>query len=330
MDPVLNLSSLNVSRIKEGLSCSLVAIITSTGVYGITVLQACLYFRSSSQDSTLKRSFVAFLFILDSASLALAVDALYEYIVVDFGKTSLLFELPRALAFENGMTYLIGTLTQCFFAHRLWALSRGNVPLVSTIVALSLVSFGIAIVICVRNYKYPEVSSLASFEMRFLIGLSNGLSVPCDVLITAALSYYLHSKRTGFKRTDSIINRLIIYAVNRGALTAICQAGLTIVFVTFPGRLFHFPFDLLSGKLYCNTLLATYVILGRASGGNIEESDTFAHRLNAQRAMRGDGKNVMDVNTLVLRRKSNSTAQSGNSRRVPWERAGRSTPTCVN
>ena len=92
----------------------------------------------------------------------------------------------------------------------------------------------------VPSYKYPQVSSLASFEMRFLIGLSNGLSVPCDVLITAALSYYLHSKRTGFKRyvprlaermiglftlaslrrTDSIINRLIIYAVNRGALTA--------------------------------------------------------------------------------------------------------------
>ena len=33
--------------------------------------------------------------ILDTASLALAVDALFEYVVTDFGKTSLLFKLPR-------------------------------------------------------------------------------------------------------------------------------------------------------------------------------------------------------------------------------------------
>ena len=76
--------------------------------------------------------------------------------------------------------------------------------------------------------------------MLWLVGAANGLSVPCDVTITIGLSYYLNSKRTGFKRyvssvsprlsrwgsdlhldrTDSIINRLIIYAVNRGALTA--------------------------------------------------------------------------------------------------------------
>ena len=35
--------------------------------------------------------------------------------------------------------------------------------------------------------------------------------------------------------------------------------------------------------------------------------------------MRGDGENVIEVNTLVLNRKSNSTAQSGDSWRAPWE-----------
>ena len=34
-----------------------------------------------------------------------------------------------------------------------------------------------------------------------LSGFSLGLSVVCDVLIAAALSYCLHSKRTGFKRS---------------------------------------------------------------------------------------------------------------------------------
>lgn len=163
--------------------------------------------------------------------------------------------------------------------------------------------------IAVYNYRNPDFSSFASLDLRCLVGVANGLSVLCDVIIAVALSYYLHSKRTGFKRTDSIINRLIIYAVNRGALTAICQASSAISLVAFPGHLFHFPFDLLSGKLYCNTLLAT---------------------LNAQRAMRGDGHNVVEVDTLVLNRMNTSTTENANRRRVSLsESAARSTPTFV-
>ncbi|PIL35063.1 hypothetical protein GSI_02850 [Ganoderma sinense ZZ0214-1] len=305
---LLTLSSLIVSRIKEALGCGIVALVVSTGVYGITILQAYIYFRSSGKDSGRLRSFVALLFILDTTSLVLAVDALWEYIVTDFGETWLLLQLPRVLAFENGITYLIATLTQCFFAYRLWGLSRGNVLLVTSIVILSFVSLGMAIVVCVRNYTDPGFPELATLEMRWLIGLANGLSVPCDVLITVGLSYYLNSKRTGFKRTDSIINRPIIYAVNRGALTAICQAGLTIVFIAFPGHLFHLPFDLLSGKLYCNTLFAT---------------------LNAQKAIRVDGDNVMEANSLVLNlsRANAAAAWNGTGQRAPSERTGDSTLT---
>ena len=39
-----------------------------------------------------------------------------------------------------------------------------------------------------------------SFEVRILSGFWLGWSDICDVLIAAALSYYLHSKKTGFKR----------------------------------------------------------------------------------------------------------------------------------
>lgn len=39
-----------------------------------------------------------------------------------------------------------------------------------------------------------------SFEVRMLSAFWLGFSVICDVLIAAALSYYLNSKKTGFKR----------------------------------------------------------------------------------------------------------------------------------
>ncbi|PPQ84167.1 hypothetical protein CVT25_002033 [Psilocybe cyanescens] len=40
-----------------------------------------------------------------------------------------------------------------------------------------------------------------------------------DITIAGTLSYYLHKKRTGFKQTDKLINRLIKYTINNGALT---------------------------------------------------------------------------------------------------------------
>ena len=36
--------------------------------------------------------------------------------------------------------------------------------------------------------------------MRIIAGIDNGMSVLCDVVIMASLCYYLHSRRTGFRR----------------------------------------------------------------------------------------------------------------------------------
>ena len=80
MDPAVPLTlspTLIVSRVKEALACGLIAIVVSTGcvlldflidavslimsgysVYGITILQAYIYFQNSGKDSVSMRSFV--------------------------------------------------------------------------------------------------------------------------------------------------------------------------------------------------------------------------------------------------------------------------------
>ena len=50
------------------------------------------------------------------------------------------------------------------------------------------------------RYENPGLVALSSVELRVLEGVSSGLAVVCDVVILVALSYCLHSKRTGFKR----------------------------------------------------------------------------------------------------------------------------------
>ena len=50
------------------------------------------------------------------------------------------------------------------------------------------------------SYTDNNVFSFGSVAIRVLMGIANGLSAVCDVVIVAALCYYLHSKRTGFRR----------------------------------------------------------------------------------------------------------------------------------
>ncbi|KAM5536913.1 hypothetical protein V8D89_009460 [Ganoderma adspersum] len=286
------------AALKEALACVVLGTIIATAVYGITILQAYIYFRHNSASSR-TRSFVALLFALDTTTMILTLYGFYDDFVIHFDDISSFLKIPGTLAAENLLTVLIGMLTQCFFAHRIWGLSKGNVLLVSGIVILSLCSLGKSIREARRDmWMNTYIFSLGTLEIRILAGFANGLSVICDLMIAASLYIYLNSKRTGFRRTDSIIDRLMIYAVNRGLLTATCQACHMILTVALPGRLIYFPFSILDGKLYCNTLLAT---------------------LNAQRDMRSDGTHIIEVGSHMLDQINTSTSGHGSHRNAPGQ-----------
>ena len=46
-----------------------------------------------------------------------------------------------------------------------------------------------------------------------------GIASLADTIMTAALIFSLHRSRTGVKRTDGLINILILYAINTGLVT---------------------------------------------------------------------------------------------------------------
>lgn len=73
------------------------------------------------------------------------------------------------------------------------------------------------------SFVNKDIFTLGSDYIRILSGFANGLAAVCDILIAAGLCWYLQTGRTGYKRTDNIVDRLIIYAINRGVLTTYAQ-----------------------------------------------------------------------------------------------------------
>ncbi|KAI0767699.1 hypothetical protein C8Q74DRAFT_1370431 [Fomes fomentarius] len=246
-----------LAGIKETLACVVIGGIVGTTVYGITVLQTYIYYRRYARDPLALKSLVGVLFVLDSVTTALIAYGIYEYLVLWFMAPveNFLF-IPRTLSVENGLTVLIGSITQCFFAQRLLYFSK-NKYLAASIVCLSVGAFGSGMALTVHLFTDRSIFSIGSLAIRVLAGFTNGLSVVCDLTIATGLCYYLRSGKSGFTRTNNMVDRLMVYAVQRGALTAMSQAAHMITTVALPGRFLFLPFAFMQGKLYCNTLLAT-------------------------------------------------------------------------
>jgi len=78
-----------------------------------------------------------------------------------------------------------------------------------------------------------------------------------DVLITATLFFFLRRSKTGFSKTDTIIERLIRTAIETAAVGAIFCVLDVIVFTTKGDTNLHFFFALPQGRIYTNTLMLT-------------------------------------------------------------------------
>ncbi|EEB98957.1 hypothetical protein MPER_01443 [Moniliophthora perniciosa FA553] len=85
---------------------------------------------------------------------------------------------------------------------------------------LNAAQVALSITATVETAQSPSFAVTAHSKQFLTIGiLPLCFTVAGDVICAVALSYYLHSSRSGIKSTDTRINKLIIHAVNNGLLT---------------------------------------------------------------------------------------------------------------
>ncbi|KAJ2985400.1 hypothetical protein NUW54_g10164 [Trametes sanguinea] len=82
------------------------------------------------------------------------------------------------------------------------------------------------------------------------------MAVSADTLLTIALIIVLRKSRTGIKRTDSMISRMILYSVNTGLLTGIFNLLTMVNSYTETTNLIWVGFGITGAKFYGTTLLA--------------------------------------------------------------------------
>ncbi|CDO68272.1 hypothetical protein BN946_scf184842.g35 [Trametes cinnabarina] len=244
-----------MGSIDSTFGAALLGLIIGACLYGITIMQTFAYFKNYTTDSKFVKSLVLILTVLDTLHLILCMRTIYWYLVTNFGNTDNLDVTTWSMA------GLIGLIVEAFFARRVWMMSR-NWVVTGIILILAALHFVVRVLsvvtpqseLTLRRFILGRFSKFKSLTWVTCLGL--GAAAASDILIAGAMCYYLYKKRTGLKRTDSLVTTLMVYSINTGLTTSIIGTICVVAFGAMPTNFVWLGFFWIMGKCYVNSFLA--------------------------------------------------------------------------
>jgi len=262
------------------IGAGLLGILLSAPLFGIYSVQSYHYFMKYPKDEIWMKFLVYFLWVALAVQYAFNIHSIYAYVIQDFGHPQLLSE-PRA----DFITFAVidsvcAVFVQGFFAWRLYIFIKH--PILKWICAIPIVALSwLGLVSGLLLYSKGISLSLFSqlVSLTWLTDLWLGANVACDVVITFSMCITLHRSRTGIKKTDRLINKLIAYSIQTGAVTSFVEI-FCLITATTTG--FHFGHILviypLAG-LYCISFLAN--LHARAPNATITDDGIHSISFNS-------------------------------------------------
>ncbi|KAJ7807791.1 hypothetical protein B0H13DRAFT_2386199 [Mycena leptocephala] len=212
-----------VDLLKQNFGTFFIGFAISTTLYGISVLQAYLYYRNYHSDHPVLKGTVALLLVLDTLCTIFMAHGLYTLFVFNFGKSPTIdLIIPWSLTTEKFLITIITFVAQAFYARTTWKISC-SVMITASVGVFAAVTFVLGIVNTVHLYQNPLATSISARSFQILAGLVQGTAAFNDVLITLCLCTWLYRQKSGADgwvagqafSTDKILDTLILYTVSR-------------------------------------------------------------------------------------------------------------------
>ncbi|KAJ7769197.1 hypothetical protein DFH07DRAFT_954435 [Mycena maculata] len=236
------------------LGALLVGGLVATALWGVSCVQAFRFFVDGSTDRASHKALIAFLIALDTFDTILNCHILYWYLVTNYLQAQALLLPVWSVIIHVAATSISNFIVRSAFARRIYRLSKGNILLTGFIMSLSLLDLSCGIVITVKAFSLKTYLQLDAISSLMYLNFAAGTS--SDLSVALVLCYLLRGSRTGFQWTDSLIARLMMYAMNTGLLVALDAAAGMFSYVFMPHNFIFLGFYLLLSKLYLNSYLA--------------------------------------------------------------------------
>ncbi|KAJ7683621.1 hypothetical protein B0H14DRAFT_3059091 [Mycena olivaceomarginata] len=221
----------------------LLGVFLNTYLYGLVTNQ---YINYNSTTTAWIRAIVIIFFVLDTTHSAVGIYAAWDLCVTNFNNPNILGTVGWTIPFTAVAMATSGVVTQVFLIHRVFNLTK-NKWLVGFLATSSIGGYVCAWIAAVGGITKEEASSVRWLALFCIV----------DLLITAILIFVLVHSKTGFRRTDTIINRIIRGAIQTGLFVSMFALGDLFCFIFAPHTGFYMMFAYPLGRIYTNTLLDT-------------------------------------------------------------------------
>jgi len=201
---------------------------------GIQTQQMYTYCQRYPGDRMFYKVSVAVVWMLEVLDQSLICHAVYYYTITNSSSPLVLLigNTDWTLIIQQSVGSLVGAIVKATFVYRIWRFSYKNVLLTSSLAALVLTAFSFSIYYTVRAFFIRKLVYVA--KLQLVASLALGTNVIADLSIAASLCFILRNYRTGFQRSDSLVNSLMLYAVNTGALTSGISLATLILYDVMP------------------------------------------------------------------------------------------------
>ncbi|KAI0363601.1 hypothetical protein BV20DRAFT_116461 [Pilatotrama ljubarskyi] len=223
-------------------------------LYGFNMHQAYRYSRLFPGDHMYLKVLVVAVLILETFHTVLCMHMSYYYLASNYFDPIALLAGSWSidlLPISAGVTIIA---CQTFFVRRVYLVGRRYKVLVGLVIALLFGELAFCAAATAEAFIQP---TFAKYEhVTWLISVGFGMAVVADGILTTALIIALRKSRTGVRRTDSVIDVLVLYAITTGLLTSIFNTLAFMFALIEPSNLIYVGVNIVASKLYATSLFA--------------------------------------------------------------------------
>ncbi|EJF56506.1 hypothetical protein BD309DRAFT_277690 [Dichomitus squalens] len=239
----------------------LIEVFVACILYGITTLQTLIYYQKYANDRPFLKYLVATVWFLETAHTAFCVQFIYDYLIVDFGNVLNFLDINWGIGVTVMCSASIALCVQGYYTWRVWIVSGNSIVWTGLIGMFALARVGFGVASCALCYVYPSWPVLRS-RRASLVTVSGGLGSAAlvDILVALTLTVYLKRRRSMGqwpKESKNMINRILLYAVNTGAITCSASILCVILFAVQKNSLTFLGLVEIQAKLYANSFLGS-------------------------------------------------------------------------
>ncbi|KAH8825033.1 hypothetical protein DL96DRAFT_1736847 [Flagelloscypha sp. PMI_526] len=225
-------------------------------IYGFVCHQYLAYKTMKFNDPSWLRALVAILFMMDTSQTIAELYSVWYYVVLNYMNPSALRDIIWVTPFCCAVTAVSALIVQGFLINRLYRFARQFWLCVLLILA-AVVAFLLGIVASIKAGLLIDITKFVALVPLSIAWLA--IEAGVDIIITVVLSKALWRSKTGFTRTNTIINRCIWAAIQSGLFSSVAAIAILVGVAFWTDTYLYVIFAWPLGRIYSNSLLHTLV-----------------------------------------------------------------------